>query len=1172
MLPSQCTTRLLSGLAAVFFALTAQAGTADRVAETSVDASTPRASTSSEPGDVQVGIPTGRYFVKLRQPSLVQQLARERAAAGTQWRLSLRSGDALDREAAIRRTQSAALTSFARTLARPVTPALTYAKAFNGFSLELSEREAALLAADPAVMSVRPVLAQPVASDVGPTLIGAPALWDGSATGLATSGEGITIGILDTGINSNHPSFAATADGYTHVNPLGAGQYLGWCATPENAGFCNDKLIGAYDFVFPLVQGNPNVLEEESPEDNHGHGSHTAGTAAGNPITATVATTPGIRLSGVAPRASIVAFDVCYFWIPDNRNYCLEDASLAAIESAITDGVVSVLNFSISGGVDPYTDAVAEAFLAATEMGIYVAAAAGNNGPAVSTLSHQAPWIATTAASSHGRRFGGVLSATGPGTPPANTVGQLYLASSGVALTTPLTAPLIDAFAVDQLNPGACTPFSGTPFANRIVLIQYDGCSASVKVANAQAAGALAVVAYSQFAGSTFSLSGLTDPALTTPAVTITVDSGLALKQFMTAQPGVTVTLGAVGSVIFGVVDEIARFSSRGPNSRIDVLKPDLAAPGVSVLAAYADGRGTGVPGNEVSLSSGTSMASPHHAGAAALLQVVHPDWTPMQIRSALMLTAKSSGLVNEPGSGQSASPFTYGNGRLRVAEAAASGLVMDESIAAFEAADPALNGDPRTLNLASLYSSRCVNRVNCSFARRFTNPRNAPSTWNVTFQSPTGVVMSAQPPSFTVAPGETVEVIFSADATALAPASGFRFGEVILTHAAGTLAPLHLGVALRTVEYSMPDRWTFTTARDAGARRFESLAVPQASNLTFLSSGLVRGTQVTQLLAQDSDTLPYNALGLVYHTLLTPTQDAARLVVQITASEARNLDLFVGRDNNGDGLPQTSEQIASATSGTALETVDLRNLAATSNYWILVQSRRGTGEPDEFTLSYGWVPRTGADNLNVDAPSTPTPGAEFAATLSFDEPAMAAGERWYGVFEIGSDPQNAALAQYGTLAVNVIRTADDVVKSADRSAAAAGDVVTYTVDVAPNSTSQALQYAIADTLPTGLTLLPNSAQASTGTVAQTGNSVQWTLQTAASGFDAATGKRLSGASAALTYQATVDSFVGEPRTLTNIAQHATDALGTREEVASASIVVSGAPTVPEIFSDGFEN
>ena len=199
-------------------------------------------------------------------------------------------------------------------------------------------------------------------------------------------GEGIVIAILDSGINSDHPSFADVGDdGYDHTNPLGSGNYVpgSYCDIVDGS-FCNDKLIGAWDMTGPA--------DGTSPEDDDGHGSHTAATAGGNVISdatlLTATTTFSRDISGVLPHASIIAYDVCI-------DSCPGSALLAAIEQVVVDAGnlpdgIHALNYSISGGGDPYNDIIEIGFLNATAAGVYVVTltATDNEGASSAPRTH----------------------------------------------------------------------------------------------------------------------------------------------------------------------------------------------------------------------------------------------------------------------------------------------------------------------------------------------------------------------------------------------------------------------------------------------------------------------------------------------------------------------------------------------------------------------------------------------------------------------------------------------------------------------------------------------------------------------------------------------------------------------------------------------------------------
>jgi hypothetical protein len=673
-----------------------------------------------------------------------------------------------------------------RTLGRSVDVSIRMQHAVNAIAMTMSPAEAAQVAALPEVLFVEPVRDVPLDTDVGPVFIGAGPLWDGTNPGSTgpVRGEGTVIGVIDSGINFGSPSFAAVdpVDAYAHVNPLGAGTYLGTCLPGGvDEGRCNAKLIGGYDFVCgaPGNQcGLANVREEPGFGDTNGHGSHTASTVAGNNRDVVVG---GVtrRISGVAPRANVIAYDVCYTNTATGQGLCPTVSSAAAVNQAIADGVVDAINFSIGGGASPWTETVSLAFLSATQAGIYVAASAGNSGPGPNTMGHLEPWTASTAASQHGRSsilF--YLNGTGPGTvPPAVAAVPVNPGTGGVAFaaTIPGSTPFRVSAGIDTAN-DACAAFPAGTFAGAIALVRRGTCSFTIKADNAAAAGAIAVVIANNAApGLIPSVPGTTVPVFGTNQA-----DGDNLRNWGQANPA-TATAGIPfpATVTTNTPDQLAAFSSRGPAGTFDLLKPDLTAPGVSVLAAVA---GTTITGFEsaVDFYGGTSMASPHNAGSSLLLRQLKPSWSVPEIKSALEMTAKRT-VLKEDGV-TPATPFDMGGGRVRVDRAANAGLLLDETSASFTAANPGTGGDPTTLNIPSYAKRSCVG--GCQFVRTFRSPLAASRTWNA---SVTGLTGTVTPSTFTVPAGGMVALTTTIDPSSIVPDGAFNFGWLELVPSGGT-------------------------------------------------------------------------------------------------------------------------------------------------------------------------------------------------------------------------------------------------------------------------------------------------------------------------------------------------------------------------------------------------
>lgn len=669
------------------------------------------------------------------------------------------------------------------TIGRPVAPGYIYDAVLNGLTLELTPGEAAVVAALPMVKQIQPNFTRELLTDRGPLWIGAPALW-GAPAACAPGGfcgEGIIVGVIDTGINSDHPSFADVGgDGYDHTNPLGSGVYKGWCNPavknpPLNK--CNDKLIGLWSYA---SSGN-------NPEDPEGHGSHTASTAAGNRLNGIVLYAPTLSLTfdiaGVAPHANVIAYDAC-------ADGCPGDALLAAINQAVTDGA-DVINYSIGSpaSTSPWVESDALAFLDARAAGVFVAVSAGNNGPGASTVGSPggAPWLTSTAAATHDRALVNSLVnlTTDQGTTLPDIIGRSVTAGYG---------PAAIVYAGDYGN-ALCLAgvWPAGRFTGQIVTCDRGGNARVEKSANVQAAGGGGMI----LANAEANGDELAGDAHSIPAVHVTYADGVTLKGWLAN--GDTGHVGVISGTAADIRDSngdvLAAFSSRGPSRSVggDVLKPDVAAPGVDILATVASGAGKIPP--EFDIYSGTSMASPHVAGAGALMTQAHPTWTPAELQSALMTTAWTANVRKDDGI-TPADPFDRGAGRVNLAAAVNAGLLLDVATAEYQNADPALGGDPKTLNLASLADDNC--RPACSWTRTVRNPTAAAMTWNGTFVGLDGLQGTLSPASFSVAPGASANFSLTiSDISGLATDQWY-FGAVTWREASGLASDARFPVAVK--------------------------------------------------------------------------------------------------------------------------------------------------------------------------------------------------------------------------------------------------------------------------------------------------------------------------------------------------------------------------------------
>ncbi|NLC13503.1 MAG: S8 family serine peptidase, partial [Chloroflexi bacterium] len=917
----------------------------------------------------------------------------------------------------------------------------------NGFAAKMTAQEAAALRDMPGVREVYPDLVWYPDTDTSPEFLGVDGIWDGTnvADGVTAKGEGVLVGILDTGINMDHPSFAEVGpvDGYVHTNPFGADVFKGLCASDPDNYVCNNKLVGVYAYTTEPIRG----------EDSEDHGTHTASTTAGNVVELDFGGSP-VTISGMAPHANIIAFDVC------TADGCANAATVSAVEQAISDGV-DVLNYSIgpnSGpGQSPYASATEVAFLEAVDAGIITATSAGNSGPAVSTTYKAAPWTLIVANTNHGRIFGNPV-IVNPG--DATEYSAIGLPDAGPALLADLTnVPLkwggLDAAANDL----ACTALPVDYFTDTVALVTRGTCSFDVKITNAQNAGALAVIVRNNAPGAPIVMGLNEDPptTVTIPAVMVSKDDGDAIVAL--ADAGTTVTLeanyGSQNEPEWG--DVLNSSSSRGPFTLADVLVPEIAAPGTNVLAAY-DSQG---PSTEYGLMSGTSMASPHAAGSLALLTELFPTWSPAARKSALMLTALA-GTTKDSDFGP-VDAFDYGNGRLDMSKAALTGLVMDETYEGFVAADPAEGGDITTVNIPSYQNTFCVGV--CSFERTFKSVADVAVTYTLDLAADVDLVVDVQPATFTIQPGGTQTITVEIDSDA-AESEVWVFGRIGYTttdtwSTGEEISNVALPFAVRPYPSNMPEYVEKDILRDQGATVVTEVQSKAISEFTAVKSGLVPGTDTELTVLPDATNGdPFDDLSQVWWKTFTLSEDADRLVMEILDTTAGDLDMFFGIGT----VPDPDMVVADSATATALEYISITGIPAGLPLWVLVQNWEGNSSGDLVKYTEAVIYPEDAENWDVTGPASVEALEPYDVTISWNIPDMPTPSAWYGMFDILASPESTD--PISTTEFNLYRTGDDVVKSVNKDSARKDDVVTYEIQINPNFSDTDLTYTIEDTLP----------------------------------------------------------------------------------------------------------
>ncbi|WP_245647007.1 S8 family serine peptidase [Microtetraspora niveoalba] len=652
---------------------------------------------------------------------------------------------------------------------------------YGGVALTVPGEKAAELLKLPGVAAVQEDKREQPLTDSSASFMGADTVYN-RLGGASSSGKGVIVGILDSGAWPEHPSFAdpgnlpappAKADGTPRTCSFGDNPL-----TPAADVFvCNNKLISGQPFLATynaLVGGE---MYPDSARDSNGHGTHTATTSAGGPVEH--ANPLGIdrgAIRGVAPAAHVAVYKVC------GAEGCYQSDSAAAVAQAIADGV-RVINFSISGGSDPYSDPVELAFLDAYAAGVFVAASAGNSGPGANTTDHRSPWVTTVAASTQTRTFQSTITLTGGG-----ATATIKGASITAGAATPLPIVLASA---PPYNDALCvgTPPAGQ-FTGKIVACER-GPNRVLKSAQVKKGGAAGMILYNSAP-----LDVMTDNHWV-PTVHIDKPETDALLAFLTAHPGATASF-TQGEKATWQGDAITTFSSRGPGG--DFLKPDVTAPGLHILAGQTptpESELEGPPGNLFQVIAGTSMSSPHVAGAGALMAALHPDWTPGQIKSALETTATTK--VTKQDRTTPADPFDYGGGRVDLSKAADAALTLDETAAGFAASatDPMGRID---LNLPSVNAPVMPGVITAK--RTLVNTTDKTLVYTASGTTVAGASVTVLPPLFTVKPGKSVKLTVVIAAPDLP--DGQYFGQVNLKQVNGDRTQ-HLPVAFHRRQGAVP-------------------------------------------------------------------------------------------------------------------------------------------------------------------------------------------------------------------------------------------------------------------------------------------------------------------------------------------------------------------------------
>ena len=883
-----------------------------------------------------------------------------------------------------------------------------YRYTYNGFAAELTEEQAAAIARVPGVLAVsRDELNHAVTSST-PHFLGLDApggLWD-QLGGVGRAGEDIIIGDVDSGIWPESLSFSdrtgdngsATKDG-----KLDYQQIPGWhgkCTPGEafNASLCNQKLIGAQ--WFNAAWGGDAGIDTDRPwefnsvRDYNGHGTHTASTAGGNHgVPATGLASALGNISGMAPRARIAAYKALWSTQDASLSSGFTSDLVAAIDQAVADGV-DVITYSISGSLTNFLDPVQVSFLFAADAGVFVAAAAGNSGT-TSGVNHPGPWLTTVAAGTHNRNGEGSVAINGityTGASFANAItGSLVDAeNSGLAGADVASARQCFA-AADNLVGGVPTPvLDPAKVAGKIVLCDRGSNVLVNKSLAVKEAGGIGMVLTNVSGGATTTLALIHS----VPAVHVVYTAVNYAALHAAADAGATATIAQATIVFNTAAPFTASFSSRGPllAGGGDLLKPDVIAPGQDILAAVAP------PGNgglDFSLYSGTSMSTPHVAGLAALLKNLHPDWSPMMIKSALMTSGYD---VIDSAISTATRIFRQGAGHVGPNSAADPGLVFNSGfndwlgflcgtgqlVASY---CPSIAIDPSNLNVASIAIGDMAGAQ--TVTRKVTNVGSGSATYNGSYTGMAGFAVTITPASLTVNPGQTKS--FSVTFTRTdAPLNAYTGGQ--LTWSDGTHS-VRIPMVVRPLALAAP-----TSVSGNGSAIAYNVTFGYNGSFTATPRGLIPAAVSAGNVAQDPDQTfdPADATGTVAIpvAIAAGTTYARFSLFDADVAPGSDIDLYVYK---GAAL------VGASTSGTSAEEVNLIDPAAGSDYTVYIHGWGLTADPSPFKL-HSWLLGTAdVGNMTITAPATASIGGSGTIDLSFS--GLASATKYLGSVAYSGTP-----------------------------------------------------------------------------------------------------------------------------------------------------------------------
>lgn len=850
---------------------------------------------------------SGRYVVMLREPSATGAVSgtfNARSARVTAYRTHLQQ-------------------THARIARQYGTTAVTdFTAAANGFVADLTGDQALDLSTDRRVLLVEKSKTLKLDTWHTPAFLGLSGkngAWAQHGGG-KNAGGGVVVADLDTGIWPESKSFAgekltkkaktpwkiSRQGTKTRMKKADGDVFHGECVIAQrwNKDDCNTKIIGARyygdSFFESVPKSDLSKTEHVSARDGDGHGTHTASTAAGAPVKNV--TTEKRRfgtVSGMAPAARLAVYKVCWEAKNPDNSGCNNGDSIKAIDQAVLDGV-DVINFSIGGDASPTLDGVELAFEGAAEAGIFVSASAGNSGPGPSTSDHPSPWLTTVAASTSYNYENTIVLGNGQ-----KLVGA-SVATTPVGKTRIVEARKAAASGVSAADASLCGKgtLKKSKVKGKIVVCIRGVVDRIEKSATVKKAGGKAMILANP------SENSLDADFHAVPTIHIADrPQGVRLDKYLDKAGAKATASFVLGNTTKKKtpLPQVAAFSSRGPTlvSEGDLLKPDISAPGVSVLAAVAP------PSNfkrKYDLYSGTSMAAPHITGLAAFIASVHPRWTPMEIKSAMMTTAvptkdakgKTSTDALAQGAGQ-VTPRRFFDPGLFVTSDKAQwrGFITQQGI---DTGTPALQ--PKDVNVPSMGDGSVT--ATTSFTRTFRSTRAG--AWSIKAKVPGFRATSSPKKVRATKAGQKINVKFTFTRTS-AKLGSYSQGAVTLSGPTSVRLP----VALKPVPVSAP-----TSVSGTGTTG--TVTVPLTAGFTGTLDVTARGLAKSTTVADSVEP----AKSDLHCVTVTAGTKLARFQVDSIDNSA-DLDLFVLQSSscNPDDVTGLAGQSATASGDEAVTLLD---------------------------------------------------------------------------------------------------------------------------------------------------------------------------------------------------------------------------------------------------------